>query len=398
MQINGSLPIVFQVKWPLIYLKFLSKIDIFSMDFISFTGMTCADGVDFNAKFLGISSAPILVVLIAALLYWRGKRGIEARFQNLSEEARRKCLASSYSNAISIANTSYEGDMNANEVQFLIEKVLEIGNVDIVVIEDLLVRYGKLNKSKVRTISETNFSHLLQTKKLMKILALYTDVEANNRLLVRLNKDIREEVHARTFFYKDTYRKHAVNAIEILLLLHTPVTRKVFEFFNCQEIGGRLFMKADYSIECWSPSWIQMLPIVLAVLIAFTIGLPVFLGRFLLKNRSKLFTVEVYSNMGFLYNRYRHGTEFWNIHEMRLASRIASFPTLAVANAKRSIMQVEEEKSMEKALVGESYLFAELMNSAQTKGRMELFLERGGQTRQGERRVAELLAPLPSKL
>ena len=82
----------------------------------------------------------------------------------------------------------------------------------------------------------------------------------------------------------------------------------------------------------------------------------------------------------------------------RLASRIASFPTLAVANAKRSIMQVEEEKSMEKALVGESYLFAELMNSAQTKGRMELFLERGGQTRQGERRVAELLAPLPSKL
>ena len=82
----------------------------------------------------------------------------------------------------------------------------------------------------------------------------------------------------------------------------------------------------------------------------------------------------------------------------QLASRIASFPSLAVANAKRSIMQVEEEKTMAKALVGESYFFAELMNSSKTRTRMELFLKNGGQTRQGELRVAELLAPLPSKL
>merc|ERR1711865_1182800 len=44
-------------------------------------------------------------------------------------------------------------------------------------------------------------------------------------------------------------------ATSLLLLAHTPVSRKVFQYFHCSEMGGKSFMRADYSIECLSAPW-----------------------------------------------------------------------------------------------------------------------------------------------
>jgi len=71
-----------------------------------------------------------------------------------------------------------------------------------------------------------------------------------------------------------------------------------------------------------------------------------------------------------------------------LARRIASFPAPAVRLAKRSINAAS--KPLAEGLQEESYLFQRLLREESAQRNMKRFLEIGGQTREGELRVAEL--------
>ena len=76
----------------------------------------------------------------------------------------------------------------------------------------------------------------------------------------------------------------------------------------------------------------------------------------------------------------------------RLASRIAAFPPAAVAAAKRSVLAAEG--AVPDALKEESAAFNELLGHDDTRRAMERFLEIGGQTEDGERRLGELVTGL----
>ena len=75
-----------------------------------------------------------------------------------------------------------------------------------------------------------------------------------------------------------------------------------------------------------------------------------------------------------------------------LARRIASFPAPAVRLAKQSINCAT--KPLEEGLRDESYLFQRLLREESAQRNMQRFLEIGGQTRDGELRVAELSGEL----
>jgi len=107
-------------------------------------------------------------------------------------------------------------------------------------------------------------------------------------------------------------------AMSLLLLSHTPVSRKVFQFFHCQDMGGRAYMRADYSIQCWSDPWFAFLPLILVVLIAFTIFLPASIGFYLWWHRHQLYSAQIQQRVGWLYDPYRKGAEFWQVHDVVL--------------------------------------------------------------------------------
>jgi enoyl-CoA hydratase/carnithine racemase len=71
----------------------------------------------------------------------------------------------------------------------------------------------------------------------------------------------------------------------------------------------------------------------------------------------------------------------------RLALRIASFPPEAVQLAKRSVDAAEPRRE---GLIEESFLFQTLLRTPEARGAMERFLKVGGQTRDGELRLAAL--------
>lgn len=69
----------------------------------------------------------------------------------------------------------------------------------------------------------------------------------------------------------------------------------------------------------------------------------------------------------------------------RLASRIASFPMEAVQAAKRAINA--SDLPLEEGLQEESYQFQVLLRTDPAKRNMQAFLDRGGQTQDGESRI-----------
>jgi enoyl-CoA hydratase/carnithine racemase len=76
----------------------------------------------------------------------------------------------------------------------------------------------------------------------------------------------------------------------------------------------------------------------------------------------------------------------------RLAARIASFPAPAIAAAKRAVLAAEPDWS--EGLLDEGFAFQQLVRTPEAQRAMRRFLERGGQTREGERRLAALCSEL----
>jgi enoyl-CoA hydratase/carnithine racemase len=90
-------------------------------------------------------------------------------------------------------------------------------------------------------------------------------------------------------------------------------------------------------------------------------------------------------------NRSLPPDELWPFVD-RLARRIASFPPTAVAAAKASVLRAE--RGVTEDLVAEAAAFNALLSEPSARHAMTRFLERGGQTREGELRLGELAGDL----
>ena len=76
----------------------------------------------------------------------------------------------------------------------------------------------------------------------------------------------------------------------------------------------------------------------------------------------------------------------------RLAARIASFPPHAVAAAKAAVLR--SEVGVEGELLAEGNAFNRTLGEESTQRAMRMFMERGGQTPEGERRLGDLAGGL----
>jgi len=125
----------------------------------------------------------------------------------------------------------------------------------------------------------------------------------------------------RDLLIKWTLRKNIVasslsGATQLLMLAHTPVSRKVFQYFDCNEMAGKHYLRADYLIDCKSDQYLAFMPAVLIVLIGFTIALPGVISFYLWKYRKDLYSTTIYQTIGWLYDPFVRGAEFWLVHDV----------------------------------------------------------------------------------
>ena len=69
-------------------------------------------------------------------------------------------------------------------------------------------------------------------------------------------------------------------------------------------------------MEMWGGRWVAFLPVVSAVAVCFLVGLPAYIGWALAYYRKLLYSPKIMSTYGFLYSRFRAGSEWWEVHEI----------------------------------------------------------------------------------
>eukprot|EP00935_MAST-01C_sp_MAST-1C-sp1_P002222 g2222.t1 len=67
-------------------------------------------------------------------------------------------------------------------------------------------------------------------------------------------------------------------AIYLLLFAYPVVSIKVVELFGCHDIEGTYYLRADYSLECYTTEWTAMAVYASVFLVTYVVGFPLFVG------------------------------------------------------------------------------------------------------------------------
>ena len=98
-------------------------------------------------------------------------------------------------------------------------------------------------------------------------------------LCLRLNKPGRAQEIRQTCLFV---------AIYLLLFAYPVVSVKVVELFGCHNVEGTYYLRADYSLQCYTSEWTAMAAYASAFLVTYVVGFPLFVGTKLWSYRHAL--------------------------------------------------------------------------------------------------------------
>lgn len=104
--------------------------------------------------------------------------------------------------------------------------------------------------------------------------------------------------------------------LQVLFFVHAPISTRLFHFFNCADVGGRLYLRGDYGMQCFVGKHGGFVGFVIFFLISFTFLFPFSILGYLTFHRKRLYQAHIQQRLGFLYHHFRVGAEMWEIHEV----------------------------------------------------------------------------------
>lgn len=314
MQINSSVDSMIPIEWPEIWLTFKSYFEWADIDIVSLSGTTCVAGVNFFLTFAAMGSIPYVIVLTATLFYFYQKCTLHYRLTHMSKEERSRRQQDAYVDAFLLADKNGDGTITPIELATLLNHELHLdhfrrGKFKIDVSHALQIIRKLSGDPTTLELPLMLFLNAMETDSLNKAVNEVCELPANH-------SDSSKEAMLHYIVERGLFSASFMLACHMLLLAHAPVSKKVFVFYLCRDIGGRSFIRSDYSIECYGSEWTSFQPAVMFVLLTFTVGFPALLMGMMLYHRNRLYRKDVYARMGFLYERYVRGGEWWEIHEM----------------------------------------------------------------------------------
>ena len=358
-QISASLPTVIEVKWPLAFVEFVDMLSFANIDLMSLIGVNCIGQFDFMLSFTFMSLVPLSIILVASLEYFFVSKTLQRRMSHMSDEKKREVEKETLHLLFKIADTDHSGVIDPSELGAIIR---QLGwNVNLRTAIDLAEGVGgKTNERGVVLLDETQFVGGMTSGKMARLLG-HKGVQRRGRsIMMRKNSKqktmemaaqkttqkastaagVPGSLGSRNKLVQWTLRRLAVSqalsgATQLLLLAHTPVSRKVFQFFHFDTVGGRKFLRADYSVELWSANYTSFLPVVLTVLFVYTLALPGVISYYLFRHRKELYSTAVYQTIGWLYDAFVRGAEFWQVHDVLLKMTLTGL-LIFVPNSSRA--------------------------------------------------------------
>ena len=310
-QINSSLPsIMDRFAWPDNYVQFLNRLNIVDMDILSLVGLNCA--VDFDYRYTVLMSffIPVIVVFWVLVAYCRGQRAVYLYDKpELMEEEMEITMVKLFD----LNDYDQNETIDVEEFYYLIHSVsgfkLSDSEIISVMANSGATKVNKLREGKIYESLE------LSRRDFLKAASKDSSVVVDNR-----HHHLSYYISPRLAF--DWVASHELisiyfsTAIQLLLLIHAPVSAKAFLYFDCNDVGqNHSFVRQDYKLECYEEKWWAFVPVAVALLVCFTFALPIGLMGYLTVHRKDLQTPKTRQMVGWLYARLTIGSEAWPVFD-----------------------------------------------------------------------------------
>ena len=303
-QIGGALPSVMpSVGWPTLYMSWLQNLSFVNLDILSMLGFSCAVKVGFELRFCATAGMVVMIVTAVFISYARQKSKLKRSHAEGLWNLKKKSK-----------EIRTNGFLPA-EIQDAAEHLFDMmdregdGVLEVAEFEELLqymdTAKTKKEKDGQNGTANTTKKRRQSTQQVMKQLFHTSETvqrsafvkEAMNGSLGKGGDWIQKQQN-------DRLRTSYISVlVQVCLLFHAPLSQKVFYYFNVINLNGRSFLRDDMSLEMGSPRWSTFLPVVLFFLVAFTIGLPLYIFISLITQRKELHSPRVMARFGFLYAR-----------------------------------------------------------------------------------------------
>lgn len=106
--------------------------------------------------------------------------------------------------------------------------------------------------------------------------------------------------------YKDNTMKFS---LLVLFILFPSVSLKMCSMFDCREIYGQYWLRADVQLQCYDDVWTSYAVVATAGVLVYPIGIPLLFCTILMRNLSQLGTPGMRARFGFLYSGFM--VVFW---------------------------------------------------------------------------------------
>ena len=356
LQINSSLPSVIEVEWPSEWTKFVRNFNFVNIDVLSLVGMNCIGDFNYYLSFCIMICLPVGILLMAGCNYKASMSIMKRRLLNMTPEQKQSKEKEALHLLFELADSDHSDHIDPSELMGILRQLGWKMNVKTA--RSLCEKIGAVTDEHGHlTLTEAVFLTAMISGKISKELDGAAGVMARSKSYANkshtqstvssggddasngsaagttasmTSSSSRKRSKATTSLdaltdsddlVKWTLRRNIVSnslsgAIQLLLLAHTPVSRKVFQYFHCNDIAGRELLIADYDINCLSPEYFAFMPIVVVVLITYTCALPMTILFYLFRHRNELYSTSVYQRIGWLYNPYVRGAEFWQVFDV----------------------------------------------------------------------------------
>ena len=255
------------IQMPKDWLGFVAGFSFVNFDFSGIFGLQCIDGISFYTSFVMISCMPIVSISIGIMKYQyrKFKHLKELKKEKLENERLDKIKKENKKKGI---HTRQKSIKEAEEVTKMItgSELKKQKEKEKAIQDGLRIAFNIADKDNSGFIDVGEFAtlvrnlgfHKFQDKHATKLFNSRSkdgDMFLDQEEFIELVLDPKNKVHIDTEVIawsaqrRDMYHAFA-DVSQLLLIVHTPVARSFFTYFNCVNISGQRYLKQDMTLLC----------------------------------------------------------------------------------------------------------------------------------------------------
>ncbi len=314
LQVTKSMPLMTpQVTWGPEYTSFLRVFDFVNLDVMSLLQMDCLEGgVDFRVSLVVSLSLPLFVVLVTVAMYVIRRLRLRRGHSKAAELSKKQIeyAAVKLFNYFDIdrSQTLDEGELT-QLLSFAARDAKHRATIRAMTAQELDLLMASVGGTRTlgrRVQGTTRWS--LGRDAFLAACTSDSNPISNVLSVSAGHRHVKQQVLASTC---------VALTIILLQMLYAPLTANGFHYLDCMQLGDRKhLLRRDYSVECYEPGYMLFVPVALTIILGFALLLPASLGALLWRKRRSLDTPITRGQIGFLYNRYRTGSSFWDVQEL----------------------------------------------------------------------------------